>query len=65
MLRAVLASNSRQKKQKKPPNGAKVYSPGEGSPGRGDAPLGKKVIAGIAGYLLPLFLFNAQFVILF
>jgi hypothetical protein len=40
-------SNSRQKKLKSPPNGAKEYSPGEGSPGRGDAPLGKKEIAGI------------------
>jgi len=37
-------------KNNKPPNGAKEYSPGEGSPGRGDAPLGKKEIAGIADY---------------
>jgi (1->4)-alpha-D-glucan 1-alpha-D-glucosylmutase len=34
------------KKIDEPPNGAEAYSPGEGSPGRGDAPLGKKELAG-------------------
>jgi tetraacyldisaccharide 4'-kinase len=42
------------KKNKEPSNGAKAYSPGEGSPVRGDAPLGKKELAGIADVELPL-----------
>jgi K+-transporting ATPase ATPase C chain len=36
------------KKINEPQNGAKEYSPGGGSPGRGDAPLGKKELAEIA-----------------
>jgi Fe-S oxidoreductase len=39
------------KKNNEPPNGAKAYSPGEGSPVRGDAPLGKE-LAGIAEVVL-------------
>jgi len=36
------------KKNNEPLNGGKAYSPGEGSPVRGDAPLGKEELAGIA-----------------